>query len=122
MEIPTFELLTMEADDGSVVKVVGELDLATAPQLQKVLVDLSEQGARQVTIDLAEMGFIDSNGLSALITAWKHMREIGGDLALRSPSASAMKVFEITGANRVFRITGAPVTAINGDGGRNGGA
>lgn len=122
MEIPTFDLLTMGADQEAVVKVVGELDLATAPRLREVLVDLAEQGANQVTVDLAEMRFINSTGLSVLVAAWKRMRENGGDLALRSPSAAAMKILEVTGATHVFTITGAPVAATNGDGSRNGDA
>jgi anti-sigma B factor antagonist len=122
MEIPTFELLTIGAEDEAVVKIVGELDLATAPRLREALVDLSKQGAKQVTIDLAEMEFIDSTGLSVLVAALKRMRENGGDLALQSPSAAAMKVFEITGAARVFTITDTPVDATNGDGGENGAA
>lgn len=122
MEIPTFELLTIGAEDEPVVKIVGELDLATAPRLREALVDLSKQGAKQVTIDLAEMEFIDSTGLSVLVAALKRMREDGGDLALQSPSAAAMKVFEITGATRVFTITDRPVAATNGDAGENGAA
>lgn len=118
MEIPTFDLLTIGAEDKAVVKVVGELDLATAPRLRQALADLSKKGAKQVTVDLAEMEFIDSTGLSVLIAAWKRMRENGGDLALQSPNALAMKVFEITGATSVFTITDAPVAATNGDGGR----
>lgn len=120
MEIPTFELLTIGAEDVAVVKIVGELDLATAPRLREALVDLSKEGARQITIDLAEMEFIDSTGLSVLVAAWKRMRENGGDLALQSPNAAAMKVFEITGATRVFTIIDTPVAATNGEGSRNG--
>lgn len=120
MEIPRFGLLTVGAEDEAVVKIVGELDLSTAPRLRDALVDLSNQGARQITIDLAEMEFIDSTGLSVLLAAWRRMRENGGDLAVQSPSAAAMKVFEITGATRVFTIIGTPVAATNGEGSRNG--
>ena len=122
MEIPPFDLVSIgaENENETVVKVVGELDLATAPRLREALVDLSKKGARRVTVDLADMEFIDSTGLSVLMAAWKRMRENGGDLALQSPSASAMKVFEITGATRLFTITGTPAAATNRDGGRNG--
>lgn len=122
VELPEFDLLTMGSADEAVVKVVGELDLATAPRLRDVLVELADQGATQVTVDLTEMDFIDSTGLSVLIAALKRLRESGGDLALRSPSAAAMKVFEITGVARVFTISGAPVAATNGDAATVGGA
>ena len=120
MNLPTFDLFTVGSEDEAVVKVVGELDLATAPRLRDVLVDLANHGANHVTVDLAGMDFIDSTGLSVLITALKRMRERGGDLALHSPSAAAMKVFEITGVTSVFAISGAPTAATKGDGGSNG--
>lgn len=122
MQIPTFDLVTLGADDEAVVKIVGELDLATAPRLREALVDLANKGAKHVTVDLAEMEFIDSTGLSVLVAAWKRLRETGGDLVLQSPRAAAMKIFEVTGATRVITITRPSMADANGDGTMNGDA
>lgn len=104
MEIPAFDLVTSRTDNAAVVRVIGELDLATAPQLGDVLADLSGHGTMHVTVDLSEMAFIDSTGVTVLVSALKRLHEAGGDMALESPRASAMRVFEITGLTNVFTI------------------
>jgi anti-sigma B factor antagonist len=53
----------------------------------------------------ADLDFIDSTGLTVLIAAVKRLRELGGDITLRSPSPRTLRVFEITGLTQVFAIT-----------------
>jgi anti-sigma B factor antagonist len=83
----------------------GELDMSTAPQLREELLRLTSDGAKQVTIDLSGLAFVDSTGLSVLITGLKRLREVGGDMALRSPQPGTRRVLEITGLTEVFAIS-----------------
>ena len=85
--------------------LTGELDIATAPRLREEFQRLAKSGIRAVTVDLARLTFIDSTGLSVLVMAMKRLRHDGGDLALRSPNATALRVFEVTGLTKVFAIT-----------------
>ena len=110
VDVPAFDLVTSRTADGADVRVIGELDLATAPQLLRAFADLTSQGAVNVTVDLSQMVFIDSTGVTVLVSGLKLIRETGGELALKSPKASAMKVFEITGLTRVFTIRGKAVS------------
>lgn len=98
--------LTFSRDNGSVVVgVIGELDCSTADVLGQRLDDLlDDQGNLSVVLDLEDMTFVDSSGLSVFVTAFRHLRERGGDLRFRRPSASTRKVFEITGLNRVLPV------------------
>ena len=105
MPDPTFALLTDHDGDAVVVRVVGELDLATAPQLRELLVDLVARGSRHVTLDLADMAFIGSPGLEVLVAGLQRLRDFGGELALRAPSATASRVFEIAGLTTIFADT-----------------
>jgi len=102
-----FDLITTRTDEEIVVRLIGELDLATAPRLDEELAGLAVGGAPHVTLDLAELVFIDSTGLSALVSGLERLRDMGGSLVLRSPNASTMKVLEITGLTGVFDITKA---------------
>lgn len=88
--------------------LVGELDMVTAPALSERLKALCEEGARQVTLDLARLSFIDSSGLSALVATLRCYRSVGGEIVLRSPTAATAKVLEICGLTQVFTIDGQP--------------
>lgn len=94
-----------QIDATAAVRLGGDLDAATAPGLGKQLLGLSSQGVRTVTLDLAELDFIESTGLSVLVAALKHLREQHGDLTLQSPRPSALKVLTITGLTDIFAIT-----------------
>ena len=119
VEVPAFDLVASRTDDAAMVRVIGELDLSTAPRLRKVLTELAGNGTVDVSLDLAEMAFIDSTGVSVFVSGWKRLRETGGELALRSPRASAMKVLDITGLTSLFTIhsDSASDTSSNGYGG-----
>ena len=86
--------------DGEAVSVAtkGELDLATSPQLEHEMRALLARGARQVTIDLSGLTFIDSSGLRVLIVLHERSKEDGWELALVVPSDQARAVFRISGA------------------------
>ena len=87
------------------VRLLGELDMATADRLREELLRLASNGATEVTVDLSDLAFIDSTGLSVLITGLKRIRQQGGDMSLRSPTPGTRKVLEITGLTEVFAIS-----------------
>ena len=87
------------------MRLLGELDMSTAPQLREELLRLASDGASMVTIDLSELAFVDSTGLSVLITGLKRLRQQGGELVLRSPTPGTRRVLEITGLTEVFSIS-----------------
>ncbi len=87
------------------IRLLGELDMSTAPQLREELLRLTSDGARMVTVDLSELAFVDSTGLSVLITGLKRLRQQGGEMALRSPTPGTRRVLEITGLTEVFSIS-----------------
>ncbi len=86
------------------VRLLGELDMATAGDLREELVRLASGGATQVTVDMADLSFIDSTGLSVLVSALKRLRQQGGQMTLRSPGPGTRKVLEITGLTEIFSI------------------
>ena len=92
------------ADDAYLVSLGGEVDLHTAPQLEQELSSLSAGGARRVVIDLAGAAFIDSTVLGVLLKALTRLDARGGGLVLVSDDRRILKIFEVTGLGRVFRI------------------
>ncbi len=100
-----FGLLVNHTNGTASVVVSGELDMYTAPRLRQELVGLVAQGARQVTVDLEGVGFVDSTALGVLVGGLKRLRQLDGDLTLRSPSPRTLEVLEITGLTKVFTVT-----------------
>ena len=99
-----FGFSVAQAGGAARVAVCGEIDIASSDELRSALLTLSDQGVRQVTVDLAELAFIDSTGLGALIRVLKHYRERGGDLKLANPTRPVAKVLEITSLDKLFEI------------------
>jgi anti-sigma B factor antagonist len=98
-------------DTAATVVVRGEIDLATQAEFRAVLCDLVVSGQIHLTIDLSGVEFIDSTGLGALIGARRRVHAFNGSLCLLAPSEQVMKVFTVTGLNRVFDIRETHVEA-----------
>ena len=92
-------VLRVEDVGDGVVRLVGELDMATAPILLRRL----EDDPAVTVLDLREVTFIDSSGLSVLVWANRD-RESSEPLTLRAPTAAVCRVLEVTGLVEVFRI------------------
>ena len=86
-----------------VVRLIGRSDLLSAADVRKRLARIIADGNRRLIIDLAEVPFIDSSGLAALISGLKAARLAGGDLRIARPNDQARSVLEITSLNRVLR-------------------
>jgi anti-sigma B factor antagonist len=59
------------------MKLAGELDTSNVAQLYEELADLTRDGVRHIAINLAELDFVNSTGLSALIAAHKRAEAQG---------------------------------------------
>lgn len=84
------------ADGETVVAVAGELDLATAPLLGDIVDGLRDPGLETVVLDLADVEFCDSSGLSVLVRSHREAEERGVRIVVRSPSPAVRCLLEIT--------------------------
>src|SRR5437868_13973060 len=98
-----------------VLEVGGEIDVYTAPQLREHLIALVEGGDRQVVVDLSRVEFLDSTGLGVLVGALKRLRGVNGELSLVCAQERLLKIFRITGLDRVFTIHDSVSTATSPD-------
>ena len=100
-----FDFMVARREGRAEVHLVGDLDISTAPLLREGLLDLLAEGSTDITLDMAQLGFIDSTGLSVLVGAFKRARQDGREIVLRNPRPPARKVLEISGLDTVIRIT-----------------
>ena len=100
-----FDIETEQLGDGAyVISLSGEVDLYTAPEFKQQLLDVIAKGAKEVIVDFSKTTFIDSTTLGVLVGGVKRLRPAGGTLALVCSDQNIVKIFEITGLDRVFPI------------------
>lgn len=92
------------SDYVTVVTLVGELDVYTAPALRQLLVDMVNHERWFLVLDLSAVTNIGSTGLGVVTGGLKRVRAHDGMMALVVPHDSLAKVFRMTGLIKVFPI------------------
>jgi len=90
--------------DASLLSLRGEIDVYTAPRLRQAIIDLVEGGATRIVVDMEKVDFLDSTGLGVLVGGLKRVRVKDGSLSIVTTQDKILKIFDITGLNRVFAI------------------
>ena len=86
-----------------VLAVTGELDLYTSGKLREEIREAD--GSGHIAIDVAEVSFIDSSGLGVMVSSLKHVRELGGTLALVTSEGSPVdRLLQLTGLDRILPV------------------
>jgi anti-anti-sigma factor len=104
-----FSVTVDDAGERLVVTVRGELDLATAPQLEDALLPPLREGGRAL-LDLRALAFMDSTGVRVIVAAHLAGEESGGGLSLvrTDPQGPVGRVLEISGLDAVLDIVDEP--------------
>src|SRR4051812_21767863 len=88
----------------AVLRLVGELDADTAGELQGRLTELLERPVPRIIVDLADLKFCDSVGLSTFITSKQVIVERGGWLSFAGANPFLVQLLETVGLSRYFAI------------------
>jgi anti-sigma B factor antagonist len=104
MPVMDLKLAVQDHGDHATIKVGGEIDLATSPQLRVVLVDLVDRGLHQLIVDLEQVSFLDCAGIGMLIDARRRVQVHGGSLKLVGPTPFVRRVLALTAMTAVFPI------------------
>ncbi|MER6392300.1 STAS domain-containing protein [Streptomyces sp. NPDC059382] len=107
-------VVTTTTHEGTtVVRLRGDLDGESAPDLARALVEAAARGASRTVIDLSQAEFADSSVLHALFDARKAHMAAGVVLVLAGPLQVAIRrLFEVTGSGPAFRMTDSLETAM----------
>lgn len=88
----------------TVIAVGGEIDVYTAPKLREKLISLVDDGSYQLIVDMEDVEFLDSTGLGVLVGGLKRVRAHDGWIDLVCTQGRILRIFRITGLNKVFNI------------------
>lgn len=94
----------MSVDGRSVLAVRGEVDLASAHDL--VLAATPADADGPLALDLSEVTFIDSTGVSALLAIWREGERVGRPVELIAISGPVGRVLQLAGVGDVFGLDG----------------
>jgi len=90
--------------DVAVLRLSGELDADTAPRLRALLGELLERPVPRIVVDLADLKFCDSVGLSAFVTAKQVIVARGGWLSFAGANPFLVTLLGTVGLSRYFAI------------------
>ena len=106
---PAFKFETSEAGPRVAVAVHGELDLATAPELDAEFERVAAlDGLELVIVDLRELAFMDSAGLETLLKLDARTRAADVELAVVRGPRAVERLFAVTQLDRRLRIVDDP--------------
>ena len=95
-ERPAFELRESVSGGAVTIEVIGEVDMATAPELGAKLESVGDE-TRLVVVDLREVAFLDSSGLNTLAHSQRELEGRGIGFRIVSPADHVVRrIFEIT--------------------------
>ncbi len=102
---PRFRIQERVIDDRTaIVAVEGEIHVSTAPEFSAMLSATVEGGRTSLVLDLTNVMFIDSTGLSVLLNALRQVTHAGGQMAVVCSNPTVLRLFEITRLDTTFDI------------------
>ena len=96
--------ITDHRSDVAVLHLRGELDADTAGQLHAALAELLERPVPRIVVDVSELKFCDSVGLSAFVTSKQVIAARGGWLSFAGANPFLLRLLETVGLTRYFAI------------------
>lgn len=86
------------------VTVSGELDVATVPELEKVLVPIRQAGTHDIHVNLENLSYMDSTGLGLFVGTLKSLNQNNKELYILGVNNRIKRLFEITGLSDLMHV------------------
>ena len=91
--------------DTVTVALRGEVDVATVDQVRVALIDAIAAAPGAIVVDLADLSFIDSTGLGALVFGFQRARDAGITFRLTRPTRGVHQILVLSGLLEVVELT-----------------
>lgn len=96
---------TQEHDGYYEIKVGGELDVYTVPELEQVLTPIKQEGTHDVYVNLTNVSYMDSTGLGLFVGTLKALNQNDKELyIIIGASERISRLFEITGLSDLMHV------------------
>ncbi len=101
---PPFKVSVKDSDEGVILVIEGELDIANAPALGEALVQVADGLEGDLILDIRSVSFIGSSGLTLFVNAHKKLRSLGHELVIVGPTPQTRRLFEIAGLDEALIV------------------
>lgn len=98
--------------DVVIVRVSGEIDSTSAEQFREKLVSLIAEPVRHLIVSLAELTYINSSGLGALVAGYRRVRALNGTLAICQVRGSICEVMKLIRLDKIIDIHDSEESAL----------
>jgi anti-sigma B factor antagonist len=88
--------------DETVLKIEGQLDAVTVPDLRPTLDALVAEKRKRIVVDLSFLRLIDSSGVGAIVALFKRVRAQGGEVTVSGLRDQPLAIFRLLRLDRVF--------------------
>jgi len=107
------EINLRTSESVTILDLKGNLTIGAEEVLGEMINEVVKDGQKQLLVNMAEVPFIDSSGIGALIKSFSRVKTEGGKLKLLNPSRTARQLLSITGLLSVFEIFDDEATALS---------
>jgi len=87
-----------------ILKLTGEIDVYTTPELKEKLLPLTEKSGNDIQIDLENTTYLDSTGLGVFISAYKSSKEHQSHIELINVKDRVLRLFKVTGLDEIMDL------------------
>lgn len=99
----------LEHRDGRVeLHLMGELDMGSAEGVRRRAAELAASTDGDLVLDLADLSFLGSSGVRALLQIHRALERDGRRLVVRNPQPIVRRIFEVTETDRLLTIESPP--------------
>ncbi len=98
------QIKVRKADNVLIVSIDGRLDTVSAPEFQRKIEELLDQGEKDVLLDLGDLQYVSSAGLRSILVGAKKAKMLGGGLSCCGLQPLVRKIFEVSEFSRLVPV------------------
>ena len=96
---------TIKDDTRLVLKLGGQLDALSAPELRPTISKIAEEKHPTIEVDLSDLELIDSSGVGAILALYKHCKKLGSKMKVTGAKDQPLAIFKLLRMDKVFQMS-----------------
>lgn len=98
------EYRTSKEGDTATLRIFGELDAVSVPEIRPELDRIVADGDKRVVVDLSGLRLVDSSGVGAIVSLFKRVRAEGREFDVTGVQGQPLQIFQVLRLDQVFRL------------------